>query len=46
LLDKTKNIQSVAKAVGFENASYFSRSFKKHTGMTPKQYALVEEKKR
>lgn len=46
LLDKSKNIQSIAKAVGFENASYFSRSFKKHTGMTPKQYALVEEKKR
>ncbi len=45
LLDKNKNISSVAKAVGFENASYFSRSFKKYTGMTPKQYALVEEKK-
>ena len=39
LLIKTNNsLSEIAVSVGFENQSYFSQSFRKHTGMTPKQY--------
>ena len=31
-------IIDIAIAVGFDNQSYFSKVFKKHTGLTPKQY--------
>ena len=33
------SVREVALAVGFENAAYFSRFFKKHTGKAPSQYA-------
>ncbi len=42
LLTKQYNVLTVAKMVGFENASYFSRAFKKETGMLPKQFSLKE----
>ena len=29
---------SIAAQCGFENLSYFSRAFKKHFGMTPREY--------
>lgn len=32
------SILDIALAVGFENQSYFTKVFKKYTGMTPKQY--------
>lgn len=32
------SILNIALAVGFENQSYFTKVFKKYTGMTPKQY--------
>ena len=32
------SIIDVAVAVGFEDQSYFSKVFKKYTGLTPKQY--------
>lgn len=32
------NVNEVSAAVGFEDALYFSRIFKKYTGMSPKQY--------
>lgn len=37
---KTTNysIVDICLAVGFEDQSYFSKVFKKHTGLTPKQY--------
>lgn len=34
-------INEVCYLSGFENANYFSRLFKKHEGMTPKQYQLL-----
>ena len=34
-------INEVGYLSGFENANYFSRLFKKHEGMTPKQYQLL-----
>jgi YesN/AraC family two-component response regulator len=32
------SIVDICLAVGFEDQSYFSKVFKKYTGMTPKQY--------
>lgn len=34
-------INEVCYLSGFENANYFSRLFKKHEGVTPKQYQLL-----
>ena len=39
LIDNTDyNMTQVSLAVGYENSLYFSRLFKKHTGMTPTEY--------
>lgn len=39
LLNRTDYpIIDISAAVGFENQSYFSKVFKKYTGLTPKQY--------
>lgn len=35
------SVREVALAVGFENAAYFSRFFKKHTGVAPSEYAKI-----
>lgn len=35
------SVREVALAVGFENAAYFSRFFKKHTGLPPSEYAAA-----
>lgn len=41
LKNPTLPINEVSYLSGFENANYFSRLFKKHEGMTPKQYQLL-----
>lgn len=39
LIETTKyNITQIASAVGYDNSLYFSRLFKKHTGMSPSEY--------
>lgn len=39
LLDNTnRKIQEIATAVGFQSAPYFTRFFKKQTGLTPQEY--------
>lgn len=39
LMDNTNyNINQIAAAVGYDNAHYFSRLFKKHTGIAPTEY--------
>ena len=37
------NIGQIANAVGYENALYFSRIFKKNVGMSPKEYRRSKE---
>ena len=38
LLNDRVKLVDVALSVGYEDQSYFSKVFRKHTGMTPKQY--------
>ena len=39
LIDNTNyNMTQIATAIGYDNSMYFSRVFKKHTGMTPTEY--------
>ena len=38
LADPVRSAAEVASMVGYEDASYFARAFKKRTGMTPTQY--------
>ena len=38
LENSNKNIAEIASTVGYDNALYFSRLFKKYTGLTPSEY--------
>ena len=38
LENSAKNIAEISHEVGYENALYFSRLFRKYTGMTPSEY--------
>ena len=39
MLDNTDySMARIAEAVGYDNPLYFSRIFKKHTGMSPSDY--------
>lgn len=44
LLASDWKVQAVAEYVGFEDSAYFSRVFKKETGMSPKEYRNAHEK--
>ena len=44
LLTSDWKVQAVAEYVGFEDSAYFSRVFKKETGMSPKEYRNAYEK--
>lgn len=41
LCNPNLNVSEVSYATGFEDANYFIRLFKKHEGVTPKQYQLM-----
>ena len=45
LTDPFRSSAEVASMVGYEDASYFARAFKKRTGMTPTQYRRQAGKK-
>ena len=46
LIDNTNyNMSQIASAIGYDNSMYFSRIFKKHTGMTPTEYKRRNENK-
>lgn len=38
-----KNISEIANAVGYDNALYFSRLFKKYTGYSPSEYKKLDK---
>ena len=42
--NSNKTINEIAAAVGYDNALYFSRVFKKRTGMSPSEYKNRSEK--
>lgn len=45
LLSSQWKVQDVAGYTGFEDAGYFSRVFKKYTGMSPKEFRNARENK-
>ena len=44
LENSAKNIAEISNEVGYENALYFSRLFRKYTGMTPTEYRKKRDK--
>ena len=38
------SIRTVAASVGYDDAYYFSKLFKKHYGVSPREYMLMTEK--
>ncbi len=44
LLSGNKNVGEIASELGFENATYFSKVFKKTTGVTPQAYQQRQRK--
>ena len=47
LLDEgTLKIFEVAQRVGFEDSTYFSHVFKKHTGISAKEYQAQAQRRR
>ena len=45
LENSNKNITEISNIVGYENALYFSRLFKKYTGVTPSEYKMKHKSK-
>ncbi|MCF7837590.1 MAG: AraC family transcriptional regulator [Candidatus Marinimicrobia bacterium] len=41
LRDATFNVSEVARAVGYEDANYFAKVFRKHTGLSPREFAAT-----
>ena len=45
LTDTSIRVSDVSKAVGYSDDKYFSRIFKKHTGVAPRQYQRITKEK-
>lgn len=45
LENKLYNISEIADKLGYQNQFYFSQVFKKHTGMSPKKWVELHQKK-
>lgn len=45
LVFTTASVQAVADGLGFADAAYFARSFRKRTGQTPRQYREAERER-
>jgi len=43
LMDKKFTINEIASELGFDDYSYFTRLFKKHTGMTPTNFRIFKK---
>ncbi|CRK82297.1 response regulator [Neobacillus massiliamazoniensis] len=45
MMDQGKSLKEICFSVGYKDPNYFSRVFKKHTGLSPKEYrkAVVNE---
>lgn len=41
LMDVRVNINEIAYRIGYQNVRYFSRTFKEHVGITPKEYRKI-----
>ena len=41
LRETSDKISHIAKSVGYENTGYFCRLFRKHTGLSPKEYRRI-----
>jgi len=46
LLEGQLNVAEVGRAVGYEDANYFSKAFKKHVGSSPREFAAAGLKTR
>ena len=46
LQDPLRSTAEIAGMVGYDSANYFTRAFKKHTGMTPTEFRRVQIRKR
>ena len=42
LLSSDSSVLAIAEEVGFENLSYFNRTFKKRFGQTPREYRKLQ----
>lgn len=45
LISRDLNINYIATMVGFQNESYFSKAFKRYTGLSPSQYRAAHKPK-
>jgi AraC-like DNA-binding protein len=43
LMDKKFTVNEIATELGFDDYSYFTRLFKKHTGMTPTDFRISKK---
>ena len=41
MLHSTKNLKEICYAIGYKDPNYFSRVFKKHTGLSPSEYRRI-----